>query len=196
MSDDRETRRTCADRARYAAERRKVQRGKKFDPAMSMTIQFLGLLSVGLRLLPEFSIKSRPVPAVSIPAPPVRPPDSDQPWQRYKSTPSWQRVVKDLARPAATADAQQEVRSRLPVECAPWLNYVFRENQWGDLRILVRSGSTDVDVAAEAVAAARLWDSERRAARARAEAELRAEEGGASTGAKPGEGTGWERKPR
>jgi len=192
MKDDKsERRRNCADRARKAAMERRRQRGK--DPAMSVFVQLLGLLSLGLGLLPSFSS-----PAIALPAPRVPlPVPAAVPFERYKDAPSWQRVVKDLARPGrASEDAQREVRSRLPVECSPWLDVVFRDAQWGDLRIHAPPGATDADVVPALVAAARRWEADRRAAKAQAAAELKAEAegGGAASAARPGAGTGWERK--
>lgn len=195
-TDKRERRRNCADRARKAAMERRRQRGK--DPAMSVFVQLLGLMALGLRLLPDFS----PSPSVSIglpPPPPVPVPvpvPSSEPWQRYKGAPSWSRLVKDLARPAATEDAQRELRARLPAECSKWVDFVVREGAWGDVRVHVHSGADDEGIVAALVSESRRWDSQRKADRAQALAELKAEAegGGAASSAKPGAGTGWERK--
>lgn len=195
MEDDKNgRRRNCADRMRKAAMERRRQRGK--DPAMSVFVQLLGLLSVGLRLFPDFS----PSPSIALPTPtprvPVPVPDA-VPFERYKATPSWQRLVKDLARPAATEDAQRELRSRLPPECSRWLDHVIREQAWGDVRVHAQPKASGDDVTAGLIGEARRWEAARRLAASQAAAELKAEaeaEGGAASASRPGAGTGWERK--
>jgi hypothetical protein len=163
---------------------------------MSVFVQLLGLMALGLRLLPDFSPSSSA--SIALPSPPrvPLPVPGAEPWERYKGAPSWQRLVKDLARPAATEDAQRELRSRLPPECGPWIDYVVREEAWGDVRIHVQSNDTADEVAAALAAEARRWESQRKADRAQAHAELKAEAegGGAASASKPGLGTGWERK--
>ena len=193
MDDDKnERRRNCADRMRKAAMERRRQRGK--DPAMSVFVQLLGLLSVGLRLLPHFS----PSQSIVLPSPtsrvPLPVPDA-VPFERYKAAPSWQRLVKDLARPAATEDAQRELRSRLPPECSRWLDHVIREQGWSDVRVHAQPKVSDDDVTAGLIGEARRWEAARRLAAAQVAAELKSEaEGGAAASSKPGEGTSWARK--
>lgn len=194
MEDDKsERRRNCADKMRKAAMERRRQRGK--DPATSVFVQLLGLVSVGLRLLPDFS----PSPSISLPSStprvPLPVPDA-VPFERYKAAPSWQRLVRDLARPAATEDAQRELRSRLPPECSRWLDHVIREQAWGDVRVHAQPRASDDDVTAGLISEARRWEAARRLAAAQAAAELKAEAegGGAASAARPGTGTGWERK--
>jgi hypothetical protein len=193
MEDDKKRRRNCADRARYELQRRQARKGRT-DPAMAVFLQLLAVAGLALRLLPDFSS-----PAVSLPSPtsrvPLPVPDA-VPFERYKGAPSWPRLVKDLARPAATEDAQRELRSRLPPECSCWLDHVVREAAWSDVRIHVQSGTDDAEITASLVAEARRWESQRKADRAQALAELKveAEGGGAASAAKPGAGTPWERK--
>jgi hypothetical protein len=185
-------RRNCADRARYTLERRKAQRGRKIDPAMSVAIQLMAIFSIGLRMLPYFSPALPAVtPALPMPAsPPVPVPSpSSEPWQRYKMRPSWTQLIRDLARPVATADAQREVRSRLPAECGPWLDQVFRDEDWSSLRMHIQSGATDDEVCGKVVRSARRWQADRAAELAALAAELAgggAKGGGASSGARPG----------
>lgn len=187
-----ERRRTCADRMRKAAMERRRQKGK--DPAMSVFVQLLGLVSLGLRLLPDFSTSRSPSIELSSPPRVPVPVPGAQPFERYKGAPSWPRLVKDLARPAATEDAQRELRSRLPVECSKWVDFVVQEASWGDVRVHVQSSGDDADVVAALVAEARRWESQKKADKAQALAELKAEGGGAASAARPGAGTGWERK--
>ncbi|MGO7360162.1 hypothetical protein [Rhizobium ruizarguesonis] len=189
MDDDKKKRRNCADRARYTMERRKAERGRKIDPAMSVAIQLMALFSIGLRMLPDFSPAS--TPALPMPAPRVPlPSPSAEPWQRYKMRPSWTQLIRDLARPVATADAQREVRSRLPVECGPWLDKVFRDEDWSSIRMHIRSGATDEDVGMKVLRDARRWKADREAELAALAAELagggKSGGGGSSSGAHPG----------
>lgn len=193
MGEDRNyRRRNCADRARKAAMEKRRQRGK--DPAMSIFVQLLAVAGFALRLMPDFSSAPAPV----LPSPTRRVPipvPGSEPWERYKGAPSWQRLVKDLVRPAATEDAQRELRSRLPPECSRWLDHVIREQAWGDVRVHAQPKASDDDVTAGLIGEARRWEAARRLAAAQAAAELKAEaEGGAASAAKPGAGTGWERK--
>ncbi|TAV82653.1 hypothetical protein ELI24_39210 [Rhizobium ruizarguesonis] len=194
MKDDKsERRRNCADRMRKAAMERRRQRGK--DPAMSVFVQLLGLMALGLRLLPDFSPSSSAT--IALPAPPrvPLPVPGAVPFERYKRTPSWATVAKDLARPAATEDAQRELRLRLPPSCSAWVDHIVRESAWSDVRIHVQNNDAD-EITAALVAEARRWESQRKADKAQALAELKAEAegGGAASSAKPGAGTGWERK--
>lgn len=195
--DDKKKRRNCGDRARYELQRRKAQRGRKIDPAMSVMISIMAVISVGLRLLPSpSSTPSRttlPMPEPRVPLP--VPADSAEPWQRYKMRPSWTQLIRDLARPAATEDAQREVRSRLPAECSHWLDQIIRDEDWSSLRIHVRSGSKDDEVAAAALLDARRWQADRDAARAARAAELAGGgkgggAGGAASVASPGQDGG------
>lgn len=193
-NDDKKKRRNCADRARYTMERRKAQRGRKVDPAMSVAIQLMALFSIGLRMLPDFS--PNVTPALPMPAPsrvPL-PTTSSEPWQRYKMRPSWTQLIRDLARPVATADAQREVRSRLPAECGPWLDQVFRDEDWPSLRMHIRSGISDDDMGGKVLGTARRWKADREAELAALAAELsgggKGGAGGASSVASPGKDGG------
>lgn len=189
-NDDKKKRRNCADRARYTLERRKAQRGRKVDPAMSVAIQLMALFSIGLRMLPDFSPNA--TPALPMPAPPrvPMPTPSSEPWQRYKLRPSWTQLIRDLARPVATADAQREVRSRLPAECGPWLDQVFRDEDWSSLRMHIRSGATDEEMCGKALRSARRWQADRAAELAALAAELsgggKGGSGDASSGVRSG----------
>ncbi|TAZ43543.1 hypothetical protein ELH76_37700 [Rhizobium ruizarguesonis] len=71
----------------------------------------------------------------------------------------------------------------------------MRESAWSDVRIHVQNNDAD-EITAALVAEARRWESQRKADKAQALAELKAEAegGGAASSAKPGAGTGWERK--
>lgn len=189
-NDDKKKRRNCADRARYTLERRKAQRGRKIDPAMSVAIQLMAIFSIGLRMLPEFSPAVTPVLPMPAPPPIPVPSPSSEPWQRYKMRPSWTQLIRDLARPVATADAQREVRSRLPAECGPWLDQVFRDEDWSSLRMHIRSGATDDEVGVKVLRDARRWKSDREAELAALASELvgggKGGGGDASSGAHPG----------
>lgn len=197
MDDDKKKRRNCADRARHAMMERCAQRGRKLDPAMSVAIQLLAVISVGLRLLPDFSSAATPTTS-TLPMPSPRiplPSPSAEPWQRYKFRPSWTQLIRDLARPVATVDAQREVRSRLPIECGPWLDQVFRDEDWSSLRMHIRSGATDDDVGTKVLRDARRWKADREAELAALASELaggggKGGGGDASSGAHPGRNGG------
>lgn len=193
MEDDKKRRRNCADRARYELQRRQARKGRT-DPAMAVFLQLLAVVGFALRCLPDFS--SGPAPVLPSPTPRVPlPVPGSVPFERYKRTPSWATVAKDLARPAATEDAQRELRSRLPPSCSAWVDHIVREAAWSDVRIHVQNNDAD-DITAALVAEARRWEGQRKADKAQALAELKAEAegGGAASAARPGVGTGWERK--
>lgn len=164
MTEKRERRRNCVDRMRAEATMRKIHRRKRFDPAMSFFIQMLGLISFSINLFPPFPAFGRAA-AAPLPHPPrpvpVREPSPEHAAPRsYKNTPSWPLLMKDLARPVAHDMARTEVYARLPVECRPWLDVVFRESDWSAIRPYVRSGASDDEVSAGVLGAFRVWKAE------------------------------------
>jgi len=104
----------------------------------------------------------------------------------YKATPSWPLLMKDLARPVAHQMAKAEVYARLPIECRPWLDALFRESDWSSIRPYARSGATDEEVSMGVLGVFRSWkaDQDEKARKARKDAAG----GKAGTGAKPGAG--------
>lgn len=189
MTEKREQRRNCADRARAEALTRKIHRRKKIDPAMSVFIQLLGLASFVINLfppLPDFRrAAAEPLPEPPRPVPvPVQ---SSEPEPRtYKRAPSWPMLMRDLSRPVAHDQARAEVYARLPVECRPWLDQVFREADWSAIRPFARSGASDDEVSKGVLGAFRAWkaDREEKARKAKKDAAG----GKAGTGSKPGSG--------
>jgi hypothetical protein len=189
MTEKREKRRNCADRLRAKAQLRRIHRRRRIDPAMSVFIQLLGLTSFLIDLfppLPDF----RPAAAAPLPEPPRPVPvpvQLSEPEPRtYKRAPSWPLLMKDLARPVARDMAWAEVYARLPVECRPWLDAVFRDSDWSAIRPYARSGATDEEVSAGVLGAFMSWKAEQEQ-KAR-EAKKDAAGGKAGTGSKPGTG--------
>ncbi|MCJ9668599.1 MULTISPECIES: hypothetical protein [unclassified Neorhizobium] len=186
MNQKPEKRRNCADRARAEVMTRKIHRRKKFDPAMSVFIKLLGLTSFMINLFPAFGqVAAEPLPE---PPRPVQVPVSlPEPEPRtYKRAPSWPLLMRDLARPVAHDMARAEVYARLPVECRPWLDAVFRDADWSAIRPYAHSGATDEEVGAGVFAAFRAWkaDQDEKARKAKKDATG----GKAGAGAKPGGG--------
>lgn len=188
MSTDK--RRTCADRARADLMMRKIHRRKRIDPAMSVAIQMLGLFSALIRMFPElpdrspFALPSPPpvVPVLPLGPPPERP-------IRYKNTPSWSLLMKDLARPVARGAALAEIRSRLPLGVHPWLAEVERLEDWSALRICAPPGSKDTAVVLAVGRSAQEWQAELDERARAAKADRKKGGGGdASSGAVPGAG--------
>lgn len=184
MKEKQERRRNCADRARAEAMTRKIHRRKKFDPAMSVFIKLLGLTSFMINLFPAFGqAAADPLPEPPRPVPvPVQLPQPEP--RTYRRAPSWPMLMRDLARPVAHDMARAEVYARLPIECRPWLDVVFRESDWSAIRPYARSGATDEEVSVGVFAAYRAWkaDQDEKARKAKKEATG----GKAGAGAKPG----------
>lgn len=186
MSQKPERRRNCADRARAEAMSRKIHRRKKFDPAMSVFIQLLGLASLVINLFPPLPAFGRAA-AEPLPEPPrpVPVPLSEPEPRTYKRAPSWPLIMKDLARPVARSMATAELYARLPVECRPWLDQVVKDEDWSALRSFAQSGATDKTAAAGALAAFRRWRADKDA-EAKEALEATAVGGKAGAGTKPG----------
>lgn len=165
---------------------RKIHRRKRFDPAMSVFIKMLGLASFMINLFPEFGSTT----SISLPEPPrpepVREPLPKTEPRAYRRAPSWPRLMKDLARPVAHDMARKEVYTRLPVECRPWLDHLFRESDWSAIRPYARSGASDEEVGVGVLGAFRVWKAsqDEKARKAKKDATG----GKAGTGSKPGAG--------
>lgn len=188
--EEKKRRRNCADRMRAEAMTRKIHRRKRVDPAMSVLIKMLWLMSFTLNLLPpvlEISLRRRRLPLIpEPPAPPVAPVLFVS--RSYKYTPSWNRLVRDLARPVAQAQALEQIRARLPTSLMPWIDYVVESSDWSSLRAFSFTGATDKTVAAGATLAAAQWQDakDQRAKEIKIEIEGGAKGAGSSDG--PGHG--------
>lgn len=183
-----EKRRNCADRLRAEAMTRKIHRRKRFDPAMSVFIQMLGLASFVVGLFPPLPAFGRaaaePLPEPPRPVP-VQLPEPEP--RTYKRAPSWPLIMKDLARPVARSMATAELYARLPVEVRPWLDQVVKAEDWSSLRPFAQSGATDKTASAAAIAAFRKWKADMDES-AKEALEAAADGGKAGSGTKPGGG--------
>lgn len=168
-------RRTCRDRLRF----RRVQRKRRGDPATSV---FLQLLSLVLTLFGRAPL----VPVVvSRPASPPRPTrDDTSPEQRerergeggkgflpprpemrsrlhgrYRTKPTYRKLVADFRRPvpAARDEAAGILRKRLPPEAHAWLDSVLERRDWSALAWSARPGATDEEVETAMLRAALEW---------------------------------------
>ncbi len=190
MTEKLERRRNCVDRVRAAALTKKIHRRKKFDPAMTVFIKLLGLASFLIKLfppLPDFRPAApEPLPELPrrVPVPALSPEHAPR---SYRHAPSWPLLMKDLARPVAHDMARKEVYARLPAECRPWLDQLFRESDWSAIRPYARSGASDEEVGVGVLWAFRVWKAsqDEKARKAKKDAT-----GGkaAGTGSKPGAG--------
>lgn len=185
--DPDERRRNCADAIRAELMKRQNRR-KKVDPALSVAVQMLALLSSLISLFPTPSTR----PVLVLPAPPRRSPEpaaqAFRPYVRYhQRSPSWPRLIKDLGRPVTRTEARALLYSRLPIALHPWLAHVIANDDWSAIRPFCRSGATDADVIAGATAAQQQWlDALQQRAKEK-KRELDGEAGGkAGSGAKPG----------
>ncbi|PDS61270.1 hypothetical protein CO653_34170 [Rhizobium anhuiense] len=194
MTEKRERRRNCADRLRAELMTRKIHRGRRLDPAMSVAIQMLAIVSALVNLFPAPAAAAEPLPEPPRREPVREPQPAPEP-RSYKSAPSWPKIMSDLARPVARSMATAELYARLPVEVRPWLDEVVKAEDWASLRPYARSGATDDTASAGVLAAFRRWKAEK-TAEAKEALEAAAEGGKAGSGAKPGGGDdGREVKP-
>lgn len=169
-------RRSCWDRWRHQRQQRR--RKATDDPATSV---FLQLLALVLLVFGRAPVTPPPLPAAR-PRPAVRRlPDNRSPeaverergegahlmpprWDsrrygRYKATPTYRRLVRDVQRPAARKVALDVLRQRLrlPIEAAGWLDELERDGELAALLPHVRPGTTDMDSEAALLLAAVEW---------------------------------------
>ena len=62
---------------------------------------------------------------------------------RYRSQPTYHRLVSDLRREASRAEAEDMLRRRVPPEALPWLNRVLADDDMITLSAVSRSGVDD-----------------------------------------------------
>jgi hypothetical protein len=171
----RRSRRTCADRLRRDLAERQRQRG--VDPAGKVALQLLGLLSGALALVP-------PMPRFSFSFRPAWQPDSSidddrgptayamerglEPLHyatsRLRPPPSWLRLVKDLKRSRTADRARELLEERVPPAALEWLREAIDTGNLWRLRMIVRPGAPDDEIAASMLAAAHVWEAERQQA--------------------------------
>lgn len=170
--------RSCRDRWKHQRHQHRRRRATA-DPA---TRVFLELLVLVLAILgrapvnplagPAAAPAARPRPAVRDDRSPeaiarergegghLLPPRRDgRRFGRYKSTPSYRRLIRDAQRPAARREALDVLRKRLdlPPEAAGWLDKLESDGELTALLSHVRPGLTDTDSEAELLLAAVRW---------------------------------------
>lgn len=173
-------RRTCRDRWKHQRHQRR-RRKATADPAMSVFLQLLALILVIVGRAPVVPSPSPvAVPAVR-PGSAGRSSDDRSPeaverengegghlmpprrdsrrYGRYKSTPSYRRLVRDIQRPAARAEALDVLRQRLhlPSEARGWLDELDKQGDLAALLPYVRPGMADLDSEAALLLAAIEW---------------------------------------
>lgn len=170
--------RSCGDRWRF--QRHQRRRKATADPATSVFLQLLALILAIFGRAPV--ILSRPA-AVHATRPrsaprlrddrspeaierergegghPLPPRRHRRRYGRYKSTPTYRRLVRDVQRPAARKEALDVLRRRLdlPPEARGWLDGLEKEDELAALLSYVRPGLTDTDSEAELLLAAVRW---------------------------------------
>lgn len=160
--NDGKKRRTCRDRWRYHWHQ---QRRKFADPAISTTekLSALVLFLIGSAPtlpvpIPRTTPMSQPLPARADISPEQDERESGEGGQqvlmrpraahgRYRSRPSYSRIMRDLSRPApaARADAAEALLARVPMEALDWVYMLIREGDWRNLRLVLQPGMTDVE---------------------------------------------------
>lgn len=171
-------RRTCVDRLRRDLAERQRRRGK--NPATSIVLQLLGILSIGLSVLPRL-----PMPVISsgnnfrnralgnAPAPDEdRGPTAAMMERGIEPTyyrtarssrvsPSWSRLVKDLKRRSTADEARRLIEKRVPAEAVEWLRLQIQLEDWMALRSLGPPGSSEEEISANALKEAEKWNAGR-----------------------------------
>lgn len=172
-------RRSCRDRWKYQRHQHRRRRATA-DPATSVFLQLLALVLVVfgrapvVPSVPAAASAARPYPASRLRddrSPEARerergeggypmPPRWDRRrYGRYKSTPTYRRLVRDIQRPAARKEALDILRRRLdlPPEAAGWLDKLDGDGDLAALLLYVRPGLTDTASEAELLLAAVEW---------------------------------------
>lgn len=172
----RDRRRTCRDRWRYQRQQR---RRRTTDPATGVFLQLLALL---YWIIGRGPVIPPPVPAPARPRPAPRLPDTRSPEAierergeggralmpprregrrhgRYRASPSYRRLVRDLQRPAARKEALDVLKKRLdlPPEARGWLDKLDENGDLAALLPHVRPGLSDLDSEASLLLAAVEW---------------------------------------
>lgn len=168
-------RRTCRDRVRF----RRMQRKRQGDPATSIFLQLLALVLAlfGRAPLVPVIASSR----VSFPRPtrddtspeqqerergeggrgflPQRPGMRSRLHGRYRTRPTYRKLIANLRRPDPTVrdEAADVLRKRLPPEAHPWLDSVLERRDWSALAWSARPGATDEEVETAMLRAALDW---------------------------------------
>lgn len=174
--EDNRRRRTCADRLRRDLKERQRVKGK--NPAATVVLQLLGILSFGLSVLPRFSFPSSmfgshlrrsaaeistidddPGPTATMMErgydPPLYPTAAAAP---PRATASWHALVKDLQRRRTAAAARDLIEHRVPLAAVPWLRHHIQEEDWSALRMLAQPGASDDEISAAALREALRWE--------------------------------------
>lgn len=81
---------------------------------------------------------------------------------RYRVSPSYRRLVSDLRRPAARAEAAEILRRRMPSEAHPWLDDILARQHMAALSWCARPGMTDTEAETAMLRAAVEWSEARR----------------------------------
>jgi hypothetical protein len=174
-------RRTCRDRKRYERHQHRRRGG---NPAAAVAAQFLALVALLAARMPlpwpapvprppgrrSERRASRPRRTDWSPQQEARehgeggalPPLSRNSSgsggaRRYRSRPSYRRLVADLRRPAGRAEAADVLRARLPAEVAPWLDDVMDRQDWPALASCAQRGMSDDEARRQMLESAIAW---------------------------------------
>lgn len=167
--------RSCGDRWRF--QRHQRRRKATADPATGVFLRLLALFLIIIDRAPVIpaavhTTRSRPTPRLrddrspearerergegGHPMPPRR---DRRRYGRYKATPTYRRLVRDIQRPAARREALDVLKKRLdlPPEARGWLDKLESDGELAALLPFVRPGLTDADSEAELLLAAVEW---------------------------------------
>ncbi len=175
--------RTCRDRLRYQRQQRK----RRGDPASSVFLRLLALVLALFGRAPFLAVPaSRLAPTQGSPlreredvSPQqrqrergeggyghLRPAPGSRPRRhgRYRSKPSYRRLVADLRRPspAARDEAAAVLRRRLPPEAHEWFDEVVKRRDWSALAWCARPDATDEQTETAMLRAALDWTEARK----------------------------------
>lgn len=173
-------RRTCWERWRYQVQRKR--RATKADPAMSVFLQLMALIIlIVARAPPLLNWSAAPLGKPRAPRqrddwspqqheremgmggqvlPPLRRGDSQR-YGRYRASPSYRRLVRDLRRPGVSVrcEALDVLRRRLnfPEGAGGWLEEIVREEDWAALAVCTPPGRPDAEAESALLGAALEW---------------------------------------
>lgn len=156
-------RRTCRDRWKWHRHQRR-RRKATADPAMSVCLELLALVLWVFRAPSVVRCPDGPsTDAVTQESGDgghlIAPRWDSRRFGRYKTRPSYRRLIRDIQHPAARAEALDMLRWRLdlPYKAQGWLDELEFNGELATLRHFVRTGMTDLASEAALLSAAAEW---------------------------------------
>jgi hypothetical protein len=176
MKTQQKKERNCADRMRKTMMERQRKKGGG-DPALTVMIQLLAIVSIIAKAMPSFSFSPRPPAFVSSPPGPLprHLDDEDRGPTAHmmergiepnfyrtssRAAPSWSQLVKDLKRDRRKGRALELLEYRVPPAAVLWLRDRVQNEDFATLLQMRRNCGDESEVAMAALKEAKRWRKE------------------------------------